>query len=208
MAQTLKQQAVRGGAWSVTSSIYTIVLQIGATAVLAHLLDPSDFGLMAMVLMVSRFASMFADAGLTNAIIWRQDSNREQMSSLYWLNVIVGIGAYLLVVASRPLVVWLFNEPRLAMFLPLAALELVFNAFSQPLRTFLRRDLRFKTLAAIEIICGTLASAAAIIMALRGFGVWSLVARGLFWGIIHLIILVIMVPRHWMPRLRLRWDDL
>ena len=83
----LKSQAVSGVKWSGVSMGVVTALQLVTLALLARLLSPSDFGLMGMILVVIGFARLFADMGISNAIIYRQDSTKEELSTLYWLNI-------------------------------------------------------------------------------------------------------------------------
>ena len=75
-------------------------LQFVSLAVLARLLSPSDFGLMGMIMVVIGFAQAFADMGISNAIIYRQDATRDQLSSLYWLNILAGVVVFFVVWVS------------------------------------------------------------------------------------------------------------
>ncbi len=90
---SLKQRAVAGVAWTAIATVITTAVQFLQLAVLARLLQPSDFGIMAMVTVVTGFANSFADMGISNAIVYRQDVSREQLSSLYWLNIFLGLFA-------------------------------------------------------------------------------------------------------------------
>ena len=83
--------------------IVVTVLQFAQVAVLARILPTADFGLMAMISVVLAFGIAYADMGLSNAVIYRQDTTRDQLSSLYWLNVLAGLGVFVAVVALSPL---------------------------------------------------------------------------------------------------------
>jgi len=101
---TIKQQAVSGIKWSGASMGMKTGLQFVTLAVLARLLSPSDFGLMGMVMVVIGFAQLFADMGISNAIVYRQDTTREELFSLYWLNILVGIVVFFIVCGACPLI--------------------------------------------------------------------------------------------------------
>ena len=102
---SLKRQAAEGAYWTGTSSVVVTVLQFAQLAILARLLVPEDFGLMAMMMVVIGFAQAFADMGISNAIIHRQDTTDEHLSSLYWLNILAGIVLFFLLVAAVPAIV-------------------------------------------------------------------------------------------------------
>lgn len=175
----LKQQALGGAKWAGISHAFSTLLQFGTIAVLAHLLDPSDFGLMAMILVVTGFAQAFADAGISNALIYRQDATDEQLSSLYWLNIIAGATIYLIVLVIRPLIAAYYQEPQISVYLSVVAVGLMINSLGQQFRMLIQKELRFRTLSAIEITASGIASASAIGSAVLGWGVWSLVLRSI-----------------------------
>src|SRR5579862_3069202 len=95
----LKGRSVRGSFWTFGSQTATFVLQSVYTVVLARLLTPADFGLVAMVLAIAGVGMAFADLGLSEATIQRQDINLDQVSTLFWINVAIGLALTLLMMA-------------------------------------------------------------------------------------------------------------
>jgi O-antigen/teichoic acid export membrane protein len=102
---SLKRQAASGVKWTALSTGITTGLQFLKFAILARILGPEAFGLMGMTMVVIGFAQAFADMGVSNAIIYRQDATKEQLSSLYWLNILSGIAVFFVILAVTPLVV-------------------------------------------------------------------------------------------------------
>jgi lipopolysaccharide exporter len=176
---TLKQQAVSSVKWSSISMGEGTAIQFITLAVLARLLSPSDFGLMGMIMVVIGFGQAFADMGISNAIIHRQDATKEQLSSLYWLNLLAGFIVFCVVCASTRLIVGFYREPRLNNLLYLVALTFLITPFGQQFQVLFQRELQFNRLAKIEIATSVIYPAVAIILALSGFGVFSLI-----WGVL------------------------
>lgn len=172
---SLKRQAVSGAYWLSAGGGANIALQLGSLAVLARLLSPEEFGLVAMVMIVVGLTHAYADMGISNAIIHRQDITRDQLSSLYWLNIAASFVAYLFLVAASPLVVFLYNEPRLEDMVPLAGLTLLFSAPGAQFRILLQKDLRFKILAITETITAAVGTVIAIGFAIAGHGPYSII---------------------------------
>jgi O-antigen/teichoic acid export membrane protein len=110
---SLKSAARSGVASTGTVSVFITALQFIQLTVLARILAPQDFGLMAMVLLVTGLGHTFTDMGVSNAIIQRRDVTREQLTSLFWLNIFAGVALFGLIVACAPLVSAFFGEPRL-----------------------------------------------------------------------------------------------
>ena len=206
---SLKQQAVSGVKWTGLSRGFATLLAFITTAVLARILEPSDFGLMGMILIVTGFAQAFADAGISNALIYRQDATDEQLSSLYWLNIFAGVIIFLLVVGTRNLIVAYYREPRISGYLSVVAITFLINASGQQFRVLLRRDLRFRTLSVIEITASSIASIAAIGIAILGGGVWSLVIRSIMLALVTSLMCISWAARDGrLPHLHFKRIDL
>lgn len=107
---SLKRQAFSGVRWTALSSVVKLGLQLVQMVILARLLAPSDFGLMAIVASVMAFLQIFADAGVSNAIIHYQDIDETQKSSLYWLNIGASTALAAIVVAASPLIARFYGD--------------------------------------------------------------------------------------------------
>ncbi len=187
--------------------IVVSVLQFAQVAVLARMLPATDFGLMAMIAVVIAFGTAYADMGLSNAVIYRQDATRDQLSSLYWLNVLAGGCVFGTVVALSPVIADFFREPRLARLLPLAGLLFVITPFGQQFQMLLERSLRFRLLGAVDVCGASIGAATAITCALAGLGVVSLIVGQLANTGLRTAILAAVGWRTSRPRLHFRWRD-
>ncbi|OEU66517.1 MAG: colanic acid exporter [Desulfobacterales bacterium PC51MH44] len=205
---SLKSQAVSGVKWSGASMGVMTALQFVTLAVLARLLSPSDFGLMGMIMVVVGFAQAFADMGISNAIIHRQDATRNQLSSLYWLNIIAGIITFCVICASAPLVVEFYHEPRLHNLLYLTAAIFLITPFGQQFQILMQKKLRFNELAKIEIATSIVNSVVAIVLAFSGFGVYSLIWGQLAGTSTKVLMLFSTGWRNWRPGFHFSRHDL
>lgn len=183
-------------------------LQFITLAVLARLLSPADFGLMGMVMVVIGFAQAFADMGISNAIIHRQDATREQLSSLYWLNIFSGVVVFFLVCVSTPLIVEFYHEQRLSNLLYLTALVFLITPFGQQFQILLQKELKFNGLAKIEITHSLVHSVTAIGAALLGYGVYSLIYGQLAATSVRVALLCGIGWRYWRPSIHFSKQDL
>lgn len=205
---TLKQQAVSGVKWSGISMGAVTALQFITLAVLARLLSPADFGLMGMIMVVIGFAQAFADMGISNAIIYRQDATKDQLSSLYWLNILAGVIVFCVVCASTPLVVGFYREPRLSNLLYLTALVFLITPFGQQFQILLQKELKFNGLAKIEIATAVVNSTVVIGSAFAGLGVYSLIWGQLAATTAKVMLLCGVGWRQWRPSLHFAKRDL
>ena len=205
---SLKNQATSGVKWTGASAVITTGLQFLQLAVLARLLAPSDFGLMAMIMIVIGLGQVFVDAGISNAIIYRQDVTRQQLSSLYWLNIMAGIVVFFVVWAATPLVVTLFNEPRLAELVFWVAFTFLIIPVGQQFQILLQKELRFNLLAWIEVAAAVIATAVSIGTALLGQGVFALVWGALANAAVRTVLLLVVGLKNWRPAWRFKISDI
>ncbi|HUF21868.1 MAG TPA: MOP flippase family protein [Burkholderiales bacterium] len=204
----LRRQAISGAAWTAVSTTSCAALQFVQLVVLARLLQPEDFGLMALIVVFVGFFHLYSDAGLSSAIVQRQQTTHEELSSLFWLNVLAGLGMLAVLLLCAPAVSWIYGEPRLRPLLALAAFAFLVLPISQQFQARLQKALRFDTLAAVDVLSTAAGVATAIFLAYRGFGVRSLVLGFLASTVVRAAALFALGMRDWRPQLRLRVSDL
>jgi O-antigen/teichoic acid export membrane protein len=171
------RKAVRGGVFVMGSEIAGAVLRIGSTAVLARLLAPEDFGLLAMVTALTVFAERFKDFGLADATVQTRDITHRQASALFWINVGICVGIMLLVASLARTIAWFYGEPRLTGLALVVASTFLFSGVTIQHQALLRRQLCFGSVALIHISSILLSVIVAVTMAYHGFGYWALVGR-------------------------------
>ena len=197
---SLITQAISGVKWSGFSMSVVTILHFITLAILARLLSPSDFGLMGMIMVVIGFAQAFADMGLSNAIIHRQNVQESHLSSFFWINVLSGIFLFVCILVIRPLAVIYFKQPILSNYLTFAAFIFLITPVGQIFNTLLRKELKFKTLSKIEIAGTAVYSVSSISLALAKFGVFSLIFGQLIRSLITVVILFFVFRKTWLPR--------
>jgi O-antigen/teichoic acid export membrane protein len=207
-AMSLKAKAATAAKWTAISATISGLIQVTQLAILARLLSPSDFGLVATVMLVLGFAQIYLDMGISNAIIQRQDTSKEQLSSLYWLNIFAGWVVFAVTVAFTPLIVSLYKEPHLLTILPVAALLFLVGPPGTQFSLLLQKRLRFRTLAFVDIAASSSNALVAIAAATLHFGPLSLVLGQLFGAAISTLILISIGWRASRPMLRIRRKDI
>ncbi len=179
-----------------------MALQIGTTFVLARLLSPTDYGLQSMVFTVTAFFSLFKDAGLSVATVQRETLTDEHISTLFWINLVLGTALTILVAASGPFLAAFYKEPRLLWLTVASASIFLFNSLSVQHKALLDRAMRFSTSVKIDILSATIGSVIAISMAALGGGYWSLICQNISLPIVGTAATWIAMP--WLPG-RPRW---
>ena len=144
----LKGRSIRGGSITLAAQVMKSVVQMGSMMILARLLTPFDFGLIAMVMAVTAFANMFKDAGLSMATVQREDITHAQVSTLFWINVGLSVVITLVVAGLAPVLAWFYQEPRLTGITIALAGTFVFGGLTVQHQALLRRQMRFRELAA------------------------------------------------------------
>jgi len=193
----LKQRAIRGGAAKIASQAATFLFRVGSLMILARLLDPKDFGLVGMVTAVIGIFNVFKDFGLSTATVQRATVTEEQVSTLFWINMLVGAVLAVFAVAIAPIVVRFYHEPRLLGVTAALATGFVFNAAGVQHSALLQRQMRFTTLSAIDIVSLLTSTSVGIAMALRGYQYWALVATTIVTPLVCTICL--WLATKWIP---------
>lgn len=201
---TIRQSAFEGVRWTTISSIARAALQFLQIAILARLLAPADFGLIALVVAILAFLQIFSDAGISNAIIHYQDIAQEQLSSLYWLNVSVSVFLALTLAATSYWIASWYQQPSLQYLLMLAAVTLVAGALGQQIRVLAQKNLRFADLAKVELIAASVGFVAAVSLAWMGAGVYSLIAGSLTTAAVGCMLVWLRLSEGWRPQARLQ----
>ncbi|MEQ8219571.1 MAG: MOP flippase family protein [Arenibacter sp.] len=176
---SIKKEALSGVKWTTLSTIILAISALLKISVLARFLDASDFGLMALITFVLGFMDLFMDMGLTSAILHKQNIKKEEYSSLYWLNVGFSFLLFVLILLISPFIANIYNEPELNKLMSIAGLAIIFSAVGRQYKTIFQKDLKFKKIAIIDITVIIIALISAIIFAVKGFGVYSLVFSAL-----------------------------
>lgn len=196
MTESLTKKALHGLKWSYISTFTTALMQIGYTAVMARILTPADFGLVAMGSVVLSFGNYFAQMGMGSAIIQKKDITKEQIKAVFTSSVLLGIFFFVLTFLIAPLLKYVFDNKDVIPLVRVMGLSFLLNGFSLTPLALIRRELQFKALATAEIISFFVGYIIiGIASALVGFGVWSLVFASLIQSVLIMAITFLII-RH------------
>jgi O-antigen/teichoic acid export membrane protein len=204
----LRHSIISGVRWGTVSAGAVFVLGLTQTVVLARLLNPSDFGLMAASLVVIGLARAFADLGLSSAIVAKQVRDENTLSSLYWASLISGVIVFLIILALMPLMVSFYDEPELYHILPFAALSFVIIPIGQQFQMLLQMDMQVPRLVKVDMLSAAVSLVVAVGAAVAGAGALSLVIGYLARVGVTSLLFAIWGWGNARPRLRLRRSDL
>lgn len=195
----IKERTIWSAAVTATAQVTQFILMLVSTMVLARLLTPHDFGLVAMVTTVIGFFRIFNEAGLSTATVQREGITHAQVSNLFWTNVAVGATISLILAMGAPVVAWFYREPQLVSITLALCITFLFTTSTVQHLALLKRQMRFKMVALIQtssVFAGILTG---ITMALLNFGYWSLVGMQIATPLTAL--LVTWSVSRWRPQL-------
>jgi O-antigen/teichoic acid export membrane protein len=177
--QDLKGKTIRGGLARLCAQGVSFLLRVGSLMVLARLLSPKDFGLVGMVTAFTGVLTLFRDFGLSSAAIQRTTVTEEQISTLFWINTLLGALLGVVAVAMAPALAAFYHEPQLFGVTAILAAGFLFNAAGIQHSALLQRQMRFTVLAVISVVSLIVGTAIAIGGARAGYEYWALVAMAI-----------------------------
>lgn len=195
----LKRQGTKAFIWDFFGKMAIHGMGFVVTIFLARLLEPSDFGLIAMIMVIIGIATVFTDVGLGAALIQRKRVLPIHYSSVFYFNILVGFLLTLLTYLSASWVSNFYNSEQLLPITQVMSLLFFINAFSSVQSTRLRKELNYPLLTKVSFISSLLSGIVGVSLAFWGAGVWSLVIQTLAMGIIYNIL--IWSEGHWRPSL-------
>ena len=176
------------------------------SVVLARILDPSVYGTIALVTVVTTILQVFVDSGLGNALIQKKDADDTDFSTVFYFNIVMCVGLYAILFCISPLIAAFYEMPELTNVIRVLGLTLVVSGVKNVQQAYVSKHMLFKKFF-FSTLGGTIGAAVVgIVMALYGFGVWALVAQHLFNLIIDTLILWITVK--WRPKKLFSWQRL
>lgn len=203
--QDLKGKAVSSAMWAAVQKYTVFFITFISDIILARLLTPYDFGCIGILVVFTTLAETIVDGGFGSALIQKKRPTQEDYSTIFFWNMAMALFLYVVLFFSAPLIAKYYEIPELSLILKVQGLILFAYSFNMVQWNQLKKKLDFKTIAIITVICQVVSFIVAIIMAYKGFGVWSLVARNLiavglasvfFWFIIK-----------WRPIWAFSWDS-
>lgn len=179
LSRNLGQRALSGGVLTATAQAVKFLLNIASAAVLARLLTPNDFGLVGMVLAITGLLRLFEKAGLSTATVQRDRVTQDQVSNLFWINVMLGAAVCLISMCLTPLVARFYQDTRLIGIMSLLSLTFPITSSTVQHQALLTRQMRFRALAIIDLTSMLAGILSGCFLALLGAGYWALVGMQL-----------------------------
>lgn len=191
--------------WSFLEQGGSKVIQLVVQIVLARILSPSAFGVLAILLVVTQIADSVAQSGLGMALIQKGNVSDESYSTAWWLSISLAAVLYVFVLLGAPTIASFYNMPELVTYLRVLGLIVFFNSANSIQRSFLQHSMNFKGIFTATTTAALVSGIAGIAMAFLGFGVWALVAQSLLQSVFICIVMWIQIS--WKPKLIFAVDE-
>lgn len=203
--ESLKNKTKKGLAWSMIERFATQGVQFLFGIILARLLSPDDYGIIAMPLVFLAIAQCIIDSGFSTALIRKPELTEDDLSTAFYFNIGLGILCYAVLFFSSPLIADFYHTPILSSLLKVTALAVLFNPLCAVQQAILTRKIDFKTQAIVSLSGAILSGIVGLSMAYNGFGVWSLVFQQVGGYLIRTILLWILGK--WKPKRKWSWES-
>jgi O-antigen/teichoic acid export membrane protein len=197
---SLNHQAFKGAKWTGLAAGAGALIMVVQISIVARYLQPEDFGAVAMIMVVLSIANVFVTTGFADVLIVKHEATSEQLSTVYWLNVLVGAIAYLVLFVGAPLLSFVIETDRIVMMGRVMGITLLIGAVAVQFNALMRRELLLKSLAIITLVANLFGCLVAVVLAVNGFGVWSLIFSAItVQSIITASLMTKAVQNNWLP---------
>ena len=199
---TVINSAVLSAKWSALAEFVTKTIPPAIFIILALLLTPEDFGLVATAMIFISFCQVFCEAGLGKALIQTNEPPEKAADIAFWSNLILSFLVYILIFIASPWLAHFFNSPETRPVLRILGLQIIINSFAGVQQALFLRDFKFRPLFWIRLLTTLLPGLISIPMAYLGYGVWALVTGSLLGSMTTMIMLWHKSP--WRPKIYYR----
>lgn len=202
---TLKSTTLKATAWSSVERFSVQGIQFAVMIIMARILTPADYGLVGMLTIFIAISQSLIDSGFSQALIRKQNRTITDDSTAFYFNIAAGIILYLILFFCAPLIAEFYNQPILTPLTRAIGLGLIFNSLAVVQRAMLTVKLDFKTQAKASLTGAMISGIVGIVMAYKGFGVWSIVVQQV--SNLALTTVMLWILSSWKPRLLYSWQS-
>jgi O-antigen/teichoic acid export membrane protein len=188
MTNELKSKIVLGVTWNTLARFGNQIVQFVLSVILARLLTPTDFGIVAMIVVFSNFMGVMLDFGLGSALVQRPNLTNLHLHSAFWMNAVVGMMLTVFTFWVAPLIAAFYDVDILVQLGRVWSISFVFITLAVVPTAVLQRNMQFKALAVIEVLATVISGIMSIILAVLGLGVWSILLQNISFSLLSLVL--------------------
>ena len=194
---SLKQKTTKGLFWSSVERFSNQGMSFFFSVILARMLAPSDFGIIAMITIFFAVAQSFVDSGFSNALVRKTDRREEDLSTCFYFNIGVGIVAYIVLFLIAPFIADFYNQPILSPIIRITGFGVVLNSLCVVQQALFTIKIDFKSQAKVTLSATIISGIVGVVLAYQGYGVWALVWQGVVLSLVRMGLLWLMSK--WRP---------
>ncbi len=183
--------------WKLFEQFSSQIVSFIISIILARILLPSDYGVIAIILVFISFANVIVDGGLNTALIQKKNADQIDFSTIFWFTLLISVILYSLLFISAPFIAYFYKNEILVPILRVLSVVLFFNSFNSIQRAYVSRHMLFRKLFYVNAVAVILSGILGIVMAYSGFGVWALVGQTLFSPIVGCLLMLWSI--RWFP---------
>lgn len=202
---TLKQKVVRGSLWSLLERFGRLFVGFGVTLILARLLTPADYGVVALLTIFIAISGSLVDAGFGDALVQKKDASELDFNSVFYLSLALSFAFYLILFFVAPFISRFYAQPILVPILRILALTLVFNSINSVQNAELKRNLLFDRSFKISLIELSTSAMIGVVLAFLGYGPWAIVWSQIGGGLVGVVSRWFIIA--WRPKLMFSWTS-
>lgn len=199
--KNFRYKLLSGLRWTVLNRFGVSLISFLVTLLMARLLNPGDFGLVAMAVVFTGISLVFVDLGTKDAIIREKNNTQEFISSIFWLNISLSLFVWLGLILSASIVADIYDEAIVETIIYIMSLNILVSGLTITFQAQLEKEMRFKPIAIAQVVSRIISSSIGIFMAVSGYGVWSLVFMNVAAEFIYTSIIIINVKK--LPAIKL-----
>ncbi len=195
---SVKEDTINGVKWSFIEKIAVQGIQFVLGIIMARLLSPSDYGVVAMYTVFFAVSQTFIDSGFTSALIQKQDRSEDDYCTVFYFNILISIACYCLLFILSPWIADFFNTPIIKPIIRVQAVTLIINSLVAVQSTMLTIDVNFKAISVRSVLSSIGSGILGVYLAYTGLGVWAIIFQGIASSVINVVFISIYVK--WIPR--------
>ena len=196
--KSIREKVISGLVWKFAERIGAQGVSFIVSIILARLLSPSDYGLIALTTIFISISNIFVQSGFGNALVQKKNADDTDFSSVFYFNIFVSLVFYIIIFFTSPLIAKLYNRADLTIIMRVMAISILIYGINNIQQAYVSKTMQFKRFFFSTLIGTVISAFVGIIMAYKGFGVWALVSQYLINSIVDTVVLWITVK--WRPK--------
>lgn len=203
---TLKQKVIHGTKWLILEKILNSVISLGFSIFLARLLSPSEFGIVAISMVLVSFLSVIVSSGLSSSLIRSKSVDNHDFNTIFYFNLFISLISYALLFLTAPIIADFYDLPILTIIIQLLGIVLLISGLTNVQESIIIRRMDFKFQSKVKILSLVISGFIGLFLAFNDFGVWSIVCQSLSFALLKSIIY--WYKSKWKPKFDFSWEVL